>query len=1314
MFTVFINGKKYEEEKVGTDMTLLTYLRGKGLTGTKLGCAEGGCGACTVVVSHYNVAASKVINYSVNACLAPLMSVAYKHVITIEGLGNSASPHEIQVTVNLIKKRIAYGFASQCGFCTPGIVMSLYALLRNNPYPSEVEIEHCFDGNLCRCTGYRPIIDAAKTFSISQSQFLCGKGKNCCRNNNSESENGITCGKKDGSCGQSIENQNGIISKGKGDIIFPPELKLLAIKNNMEDFQFENNGNLWIAPKTVESLLKFKKLHLDAKFVAGNSEVGIEIKFKSKEFKVQIYTMNIQETKYFKVEEDYIEIGSGLSLADLQSSLSTVEFKKGEEHKKRTVNAILDNLKWFAGRQIRNVASWAGNVYTASPISDLNPVWLTLGCSLLVKSTAFIERRIEFDDLFLGYRSTAIAANEFIVSIKIPFNKPNEFIKSYKVAKRKDDDIAIVNCCLKIELDNSQTIKLAKFSFGGVSAVIMRSKHLENYIIGKNIKELNIENMNLTEIAQRDFNLVYSSPGGMVEYRLAMISSFLVKFFNEYDIAEKETEKFMVNKQSYPQSMMTYVGQPMTHLSALKQATGEAIYVDDIPKYANELYGGLILSTIPHGKIINIDFSAALALDEVVDVITWKDVKGSNIIGPVAKDEELFASETIHFSGQLIALIIAKNQKIAQRASKLVKVQYETLPHILTIQEAIEKDFFFSKPTVIKHGNIEAGFQSSEHILEGEVFLGGQEHFYFETQCSLVVPKKEDDEYEIFSSTQSPTETQHIVSRVLGVDSNRIVCRVKRLGGGFGGKETRTSFLASALAVAASKYGMPIRCMLDRDEDMVITGQRHPFLGKYKVGFNSDGKLMAYDLQLFANAGYSLDLSMAVVERGCTHALNAYYCPNVKIVGKACKTNIHTNTAFRGFGAPQGNFICESILASIADYLDISNEQIREVNLFKSNLRTHYNQLVLDVPLNNMWRQLVKSSNFEERKRAIETFNLSSKFKKKGISIVPTMFGISFTVKFLNQAGALIHIYTDGSVLLTHGGTEMGQGLHTKMIQIAAEALSIPMKQIHISETSTNTVANTSATAASVSSDLNGMAVLDACQQINERLAPLKKRMPNASFNEIVKTAYLERINLSANGFYSTPNIEYDWEHNEGRLFNYYTYGVAVSEVEVDCLTGEYNLMQTDLLMDLGQSLNPAIDIGQIEGAFVQGLGLFTIEQTLFTPSGQLFTRGPGTYKIPSLLDIPKAFNVSLLENSKNDKAIHSSKAVGEPPLFLSASALFAIREAIKSYRLQNNCSLSFVLNSPATVERVRLLCQDSIIEKASIEKKGKPFVLQV
>lgn len=750
------------------------------------------------------------------------------------------------------------------------------------------------------------------------------------------------------------------------------------------------------------------------------------------------------------------------------------------------------------------------------------------------------------------------------------------------------------------------------------------------------------------------------------------------------------------------------------HSSGYKQATGEAIYIDDMPKYENELYLALVLSTKAHAKIISIDAADALNQPGVHTFFSAKDLTPEqNKFGTIVKDECLFYDKIVTSQGQLLGAIVADNQIIAQRAARLVKVTYEEiLPIIVTLEDAIKHQTYQSGyPKFINAGNVPKAFEEADHVVSGEVRVGGQEHFYLETQVTVAVPR-DSDEIEIFSSTQQPGTLQRELAFFLGLPANRILVRTKRLGGAFGGKEYCGAYVSFPVTFAAYKLKRPIRLMLDRDEDMMITGGRNPFLFKYKASFTNDGKITACELQAYNNAGHSMDLSFIILERAVSHFQNAYKIPNVSIEMGCMKSNTRSNTAFRGFGLPQSMMVGENIVRDVARVLGKDYLEVMALNMYQPGDVTHYNQTLLECNVNRCFEEVKHSSDIAERRLEVDKFNADNRWRKRGISLVNTMYGIAFPIKFLNQGGALVHIYSDGSVLVAHGGVEMGQGLHIKVLQVASTVLKIPLERIHIQETSTNAVPNSSTTAGSMSSDLYGAAVLNACNILYDRLQSYREKYPKDGWNVWVDKAYHDRISLSATGFYIVDDIDPEI----GKFNHYYVHGSAVSEVEIDCLTGDHQVIRTDIVMDVGSSLNPAIDIGQIEGGFMQGYGYYTLEELVYSPDGTLYSKGPGMYKIPGFSDIPGEFNVSLLTGAPNPRAVYSSKAIGEPPVFLASSVFYAIKEAITEARKEQKLNPNFALQSPATSERIRLACHDKITEmlEQTFEKDVQPWSVTI
>ena len=752
------------------------------------------------------------------------------------------------------------------------------------------------------------------------------------------------------------------------------------------------------------------------------------------------------------------------------------------------------------------------------------------------------------------------------------------------------------------------------------------------------------------------------------------------------------------------------------HDSSLRHSTGQALYIDDMPEQENLLHGAPVLSKFPCGKIKNINSDKLKNLPFFTKVITAKDIPGDNDIGPIKSGEPVLADEFFSYLGQPVAIVLAKTHQEAVHASSLVEIETDlTTKPILNLDDAYKKKSFLEKPMILQKGNIEKDMLKSKYKLSGNFEIGGQDHFYLETHVALTIPG-ENDEYQVWSSTQHPTEVQHGVGNVLNIPSAKIDSKVRRLGGGFGGKESQATIFAAMSALGAFITQKPVKIRLNRHTDMTATGKRHNFKVFFTVGFTTTGKLLALDIKLLSNGGNVLDLSGPVITRALTHLDNCYFIKSLKAVGYVCKTNTVSNTAFRGFGGPQGMLTIENIIYSVSQFLNKPIDEIRKVNYYSSQngLKTPYGQIVKNPRIEKILNEIKKLSDYNERIKDIKEFNLNQKNNnlpfRKGIAMMPAKFGISFNKPSLNQGGALVHVYSDGSIRLNHGGTEMGQGLFIKVAQVVAKCFNVPIEQIHITSTNTAEVPNTSATAASSGSDLNGMAAWNASKVIKNRMTDhaaklFKKNKKDIvfsdgriicgnktlSFSELAFSCWENRISLSSTGYYKTPKIFWDQDKLKGHPYFYFTWGAAVSEALLDINTGESRILRADIVQDCGKSLNESIDVGQIEGGFVQGLGWLTCEELYFSQEGKLLTTGPSTYKLPGSRDIPKIFNVKLLENADNEeKTIFRSKAVGEPPLLLAISHFLAIKEAIKASSDTSNPQL---LNSPATpTEILRVL----------------------
>jgi len=1390
------------------DATLLQWLREIGLTGTKLGCGEGGCGACTVMLSHWegDREHGHVVHRSANACLCPLYAVEGMHVVTVEGIGNMRSG------MHPVQSQLANSHGSQCGFCTPGFVMSMYSLLRSSDEPpTEEDIEDALGGNLCRCTGYRPILDAFKTFAktdpkaYTEEAIAAAKGlspntatngtlpangaaangshangshangtangasKGCAANGcgaNGCSPNGCGangCATKEASpapagkicpssglpcdCGSSKAGKSpstssevfvmggGVKQDGKrlgpppgtAEPIFPPELKGRAVT----ELCMPGPRLTWYRPTSLARLLQLKAEHPNAKLVVGNTEVGIEMKFKAMQYPVVVSPVAVPELNQLETTEKGVEIGAAVTLTNLMKYFKHLIATR-PAHETSSCCAVVNQLRWFAGNQIRNVSALGGNIVTGSPISDLNPVWMASGATFTVASAERGCRDVPAANFFLGYRTVDMKPDEILLKVTLPFTRKYEYVKEFKQAPRREDDIAIVNAGMRIRMEqDNQTggwvVAEAAMAYGGVAAKAVRADQTCAMLVGKPLDQGTLGEC--LRVVQKDVAISDNAPGGRVEYRRALVASFLFKFFvHVANMLEADSQntfrgdfppEFQSAAQPYhrpPSHGVQYhaletsgaqevVGVPHPHMAADLQVSGEAGYTDDIKLSSDALVAVLVTSSKPHARLTRVDASKALEVPGVVAYFGAKDVPGSNFIGPVVQDEEVFATEYVTAVGQPIGVIVAEDEGAARRAVRLVDVGYEDLPAIMSCEEAYEAGSYYNYTPKILSGDPEGALAKADHVIEGTFKLGGQEHFYLEPQNCCVIPH-ENDELTLYASTQAPSKHQKAVALTLGVPLHKIVSKTKRVGGGFGGKETRSIYMHCCAAVPAHHLRRPVRLCLDRDEDMQSTGHRHAFMCHYKVGFSKDGRVSALDATLYSNVGNSMDLSASVMDRALMHSDCCYNIPNVRVVGKLCKTNQASNTAFRGFGGPQGAMFAEMWVEQIAKVVGKPDHEVRQLNMYKEGDITHFGQAMEHCRVGPCWEQAMRNSQYETRRAQVDAYNSSNRWRKRGIAITPTKFGISFTTKFLNQAGALVHVYLDGTVLVTHGGVEMGQGLHTKMAQVAAQALGTPLSKVFISETSTDKVPNSSPTAASASSDMYGGAILDACKQINARLQPVKERMPGAGWKDIVNAAYLDRIDLSAHGFYATPDIT---GFGGNRPFNYFCFGTAASEVELDVLTGDMQVLRTDIVMDVGNPINPAIDIGQVEGGFVQGMGWLCLEelqwgdkQHPWVRPGHLQTKGPGTYKIPSANDIPVDFRVSLLQDAPNVRAVHSSKAVGEPPFHLGASVFFALKDAVYAARRDAGLSGYVQLDAPATPERLRMLCGDPIAQETA------------
>jgi xanthine dehydrogenase large subunit len=760
-------------------------------------------------------------------------------------------------------------------------------------------------------------------------------------------------------------------------------------------------------------------------------------------------------------------------------------------------------------------------------------------------------------------------------------------------------------------------------------------------------------------------------------------------------------------------------GKELPHESAALHVTGEAVYTDDIPELRGTLYAALITSPVAHGELVGegIDRAAILAMHGVVAVFTARDIPGENNCGPIIHDDPFLADGTVQFVGQPVAVVVAREMLYAREAAAKAQVKVFELPAIITIEQALEASSFVIPTKSLAVGDAAGAIAAAPHRLTGSTRCGQQEQFYLEGQITYAVPR-EDGQLTLFVSTQHPDGNQREAAAALNLGTHDVEVICRRMGGGFGGKEGNASIFSQSAALAAFKLKRPVKLRANRDDDMTITGKRHDFRIDYDVGYDGTGRILGLDVMLASRCGYSADFSGPVNDRAILHITNCYHVPNLHVVGHRCKTNTQSSTAFRGFGGPQGMFGIETVIEAIAKDLNLDPLDVRKVNLYRDpavsgdpkSMTAPYGQVIEDFIADRILAELEVESTYRERRVAIDAFNTKSRTRKRGIAITPLQFGISFTATMLNQGGALVMVYQDGTIAVNHGGTEMGQGLNTKMAQVAADGLGVPVSLVRVTGTDTQKVPNASATAASSGADINGAAINNACDQLRARLAPVAAGQLGCSPDEVVFAggeargggkaiawkalilqAWLARVGLSVTGFYKTPEIGYDFATLTGHAFYYYCYGAAVTEVEIDTLTGEWWCKRVDIVHDVGRSINPAIDRGQVEGAYIQGMGWLTMEECIWDGRGKLLTHGPSTYKIPVAGDVPEAFNVRFFEGANIKATPYRSKAVGEPPLMLALAAYFALKDAVSA---SAGHQVPVEMDAPATPERILLACE--------------------
>ncbi|EOA19794.1 hypothetical protein CARUB_v10000046mg [Capsella rubella] len=1334
-----VNGERYELELSSIDpsTTLVDFLRNKTpFKSVKLGCGEGGCGACVVLLSKYDPLLQKVEDFTISSCLTLLCSIDGCSITTSDGLGNS------RVGFHAVHERIAGFHATQCGFCTPGMSVSMFSALLNadKSHPprsgfsnlTAAEAEKAVAGNLCRCTGYRPLVDACKSFAADVDIEDLGFNSFCKKGENRDEVLGrLPC-----------------YDHTSSQVCTFPEFLKNEIKNDMI---LDSRKYRWSSPVSVSELQGLLEVEngLSVKLVAGNTSTGYYKEEKERKYERFIDIRRIPELNLVRKDEKGVALGASVTISKAIEVLREIENVP-------MLAKIATHMEKIANRFVRNTGTIGGNIIMAQRKqfpSDLTTILVAAGATVKIMTSSKVQEEFTLEE-FLA--QPPLEAKSLLLSLQIPSWRPVNkngsssdtilLFETYRAAPRPlGNALAFLNAAFSADVSLSEALdgivvndcRLVFGAYGTKHA--HRASKVEDFLTGKVMSdEVLMEAIGLLkdEIVPDKGTL---NPG----YRSSLAVTFLFEFFGSLTQTNAKTSNGLLNggrkeigfdqngeslkaaeamlssaQQIVENQEHSPVGKGITKAGACLQASGEAVYVDDIPAPENCLYGAFIYSTMPLARIKGINFKQNRVPEGVLGIITYRDIpKGGKNMGTTGffTSDLLFAEEITHCAGQIIAFLVADSQKHADIAANLVVIDYDTKdlePPILSIEEAIEKSSLFDIPPPLRCypvGDITKGMGEAEHkILGSKINFGSQYFFYMETQTALAVPD-EDNCMVVYSSTQAPEFVHQTIAGCLGVPEHNVRVITRRVGGGFGGKAVKSMPVAAACALAASKMQRPVRTYVNRKTDMITTGGRHPMKVTYSVGFKSNGKITALDVEVILDAGLTEDVS-PLIPMGIQGALMKYDWGALSFNVILCKTNTLSRTAVRAPGDVQGSYIGEAIIEKVASYLSIDVDEIRKVNLHTyESIRLFHNAKAGESPeytLPLLWEKIAEFSGFNQRRKMVEDFNRSNKWRKRGISRVPAVYGVS-----MRSTPGRVSVLSDGSVVVEVQGIEIGQGLWTKVKQMTAYSLGLIqcgttsdelLNKIRVIQSDTLSMVQGSMTAGSTTSEASSEAVRICCDGLVERLLPVKTALVEqtggpVTWENLISQAYMQSINMSVSSKY-TPD-------SNGEYINY---GVAASEVEINVLTGETTILRTDIIYDCGKSLNPAVDLGQIEGAFVQGLGFFMLEEFLMNSDGLVVTDSTWTYKIPTVDTIPRQFNVEIINSGQHKNRVLSSKASGEPPLLLAASVHCAVRAAIKEARKQiltwssnqQGTDQYFELPVPATMPVVKEFCGLNVVEK--------------
>lgn len=1295
-----LNGKLIELEEGTFDPTdsLVSFLRSENinLKGTKRGCLEGGCGSCTVILSSYNPIFERVKHRAVTSCLIPIANLHNTSITTIERLTQNENyyTHNILNPIQLAMKKHN---ATQCGFCTPGFIMSTLAFILENPNPTNEDLLYRLDGNICRCTGYRSIFEALREFTVDASP-----------------NDGIISGNLGNhdkiSLNQSIQNSLKELSN----------LTLLKRENN--SISIKNNGHVIFLPTTLSELFNLKKKYPKAKILVGNSELLISSQPNDK-FDY-ISTNQLHQFQYIRIDETpkgrLLKIGPSTTIDDIY------EFCIKNNNKSRLLNAFIDKISTFASNQTRSVASLIGNISSSSPSTDFTNFLPAIGAQLKVYDVVSEKYNyLTFDHFFTGYHKNILKDTEIVTEIIIPYDSlTNDSDKShtdhvfvYKISNRREICGCQLSASIRADItEKDNIIKDIKIGFSKLSPVngISLASKVQNFLIGKEFTLKNFEQS--LPLLDEEFPLNPELDDGLDTYRRQLGHGILIKFYHQvqkergkigqYDesMASKEFDSttFALSENSdgtklsnshipdfsiscacdqngttLPLSREDTLKKSITHLSSDLQVQGQAEYTDDIPLDHNCKHAAFVTSNIAHGIIKNIDWQTEELKNKKFTVITANDISGKNTIGQT--DEELLASKKVVYYGQPIAIVVADNEREAQLIASRIKVEYEKLSSITDIEESIKEKKFIKSPSIKQGKNVDELFEQyqnsdSVHILDGSIKMGGQYHIYLEPNAS-VTSRSSDGQYFIHPTCKLLTMALEEASKHLNVDENRINVNVKRIGGSFCGKGVRATIVSSATAIASQKLKCQVKMVLSRPLDIEIMSSDHNCLNQFRVAFDiKTGKIIALKMNIFIDGGFYPKSSMGLLLKTLLHADSAYNIPNLEINGFVCQTNKVPNAPFRGFGAQNGSLVIEAVTERIQRYLKDQNlppDFVKINNFYVENDKTPYGVQLEDVNIMPCWTLIKEKSRYNELRKCVNAFNAINKYKKRGLAITPVKYGLGIPIPALKRGSCIIHLLKDGSVLFTHSGIEVGQGINTKMCSLISKLLDIPIDLVHVNSTDTLANSEANSTNSGMTNDVVGFAVIDACKKLNRTIQPYRynEKHEKRPFKEVVNLAFNAKENLTAHGVYVSSQEGFNPFTMKGSPYSYYVYGAGVSLAEIDVITGEHKILESHIVFDAGESLNPGIDIGQVEGGFMQGLGWMSTEEIKYDKQGRPINTSMYKYKVPSVSCMPLKFSVHLLPNSHNKYGVLSSKGVGEPPEMLANCVGFALIDAIEAAR---------------------------------------------